>query len=165
MLCAAGRGASVRDLPGEVRATCDCKAYFFSMGQVWDFLDVVMEKLRQAMEACVAAMEELKPVKQADSECLQKRYKESRAIEERANIEGVYTHLLTEAVANKILSSLPPKEKELAQSKMARLVYSPPCGQPAATVEPVGVYLAVATATAAGSASSATKDRERRDAW
>ncbi len=47
-------------------------AYFFSMGQVWDFLDVAKEKTRQAMEACVAAMEELKPVKQAESECLWK---------------------------------------------------------------------------------------------
>ncbi len=79
-------------------------AYFFSMDQVWDFLDVAMEKPRQAMEACVAAMEELKPVKQAESECLWKWYKELRAIGERANIEGVYTHLLAEAVANKILS-------------------------------------------------------------
>jgi hypothetical protein len=38
-------------------------AYFFTMGQVWDFLDMAMEKPRWAMEACVVAVEELKPVK------------------------------------------------------------------------------------------------------
>ncbi len=62
-------------------------AYFFNMGQVWDFLDMAVEKPHRAMEACVAAVEELKPVKQADSEHLQIRYEELRAIGERAKME------------------------------------------------------------------------------
>ncbi len=87
----------------------------------WDFLDVAMEKPRRAMEACVVAVEELKPVKQADSECLCIWYEELRAIGERAKMEGVYAHLLTEAVADKILNSLTPKEDELVRTRMANI--------------------------------------------
>jgi hypothetical protein len=62
-------------------------AYFFNMCQVWDFLDVAVEKPRRAMEACVVDVVELKPVKQADSDHLQIRYEELRAIGERAKME------------------------------------------------------------------------------
>jgi hypothetical protein len=42
-------------------------AYFFTMGQVWDFLDVAVDKPRWAMAACVAMIEKLKPVKSDSS--------------------------------------------------------------------------------------------------
>jgi hypothetical protein len=74
-------------------------AYFFTMGQVWDFLDVAVDKPRRAMEACVAAVEKLKPVKSDSSECLRMQYEELRTIGEQAKMEGVYSHLLTKAVA------------------------------------------------------------------
>jgi hypothetical protein len=87
---------------------------------------VAVEKPLRAMEAHVAAVEELKPVKQADSECLRIWYEEFRAIRQRAKMEGVYSHLLTEAVVNKILNVLPPKEKELMRARMAKPMTSSP---------------------------------------
>jgi hypothetical protein len=78
--------------------------YFFSMSQVWDFLEVAVEKPRRSMEACVAAVGDFKPVKQADSECLWIQYEELRVIGSGPRWRGVYVHLLMEAVANKILN-------------------------------------------------------------
>ncbi len=97
-------------------------AYFFTMDQLWDFLEMAMDKPRQAMESCVAAVEKLKPVKQADSECLRIWYVELRAIGERAKMGGVYAHLLMEAVVDKILNGLPPKEKQVVWARIAKPV-------------------------------------------
>ncbi len=62
--------------------------YFFSISQVWDFLDVAMKKPHRAMEACTSALNKLRPVKPANSECLRKRYEKLRAIVEQAKSEG-----------------------------------------------------------------------------
>jgi hypothetical protein len=95
-------------------------------GQVWDFLDVAVDKPRRAMAACVAMIEKLKPVKSDSSECLRKRYEELRTIGEQAKMEGVYSYLLTKAVAEKILSGLPPTEKEAMRAKSSKPATGPP---------------------------------------
>ncbi len=46
-------------------------AYFLTICQVWDFLDLAVDKPCRAMEACVAAVEGLEPVKLDSSEYLQ----------------------------------------------------------------------------------------------
>ncbi len=131
--------------------------YFFTMGQVWYFLDVAMEKPPWAMEACVVVVKELKPVKQADSDYLRIRYEKLRAIGERAKMEGVHAHLLTEAVANKILNGRPPQGERVGAAKDGQ-VRSQVCGQllsrhPAATGEAMGLCVAMATAPATESVS------------
>ncbi len=101
-------------------------AYFLTMGQVWDFLDVAVDKPRQAIAACVVMIEKLKPVKSDSSECLRKRYEELRTIGGQAKMEGVYSYLLTKAVAEKILSRLPPTEKEAMRAKSSKPAAGPP---------------------------------------
>ncbi len=118
----------MRHFSGEVHAARFERqlVYFFTMGQVWDFLDVAVDKPRWALAACVAMIEKLKPVKLDSSECLRKRYEELRTIGEQAKMEGVYSYLLTKAVAEKILGGLPPTEKEPVRAKSSKPATGPP---------------------------------------
>ncbi len=104
--------------------------YFLTMGQVWDFLDVAVDKPRQAMEACVASVERLKPVKSDSSECLRMRYEELRTIGEQAKTEEAYSHLLTKAVAEKILNGLSHVEREAVRAKFYKPAAGPPVDNP-----------------------------------
>jgi hypothetical protein len=108
-------------------------AYFLTMSQVWDFLDVAMDKPRRAMEACVMVIEKMKPVKPDSSKCLRIRYEELRAIGEQAKAGRVYSYLLTKAVADKITGGLPPAEKEAMRARVGKSTPGNSTGDPQST--------------------------------
>jgi hypothetical protein len=72
----------------------------------------------------------LKPVKQASPECLRIQYEELKAIGEQAKTEGVYAHLLTKEVAERILNGLPPIDREALRAKIGKPATSPSADNP-----------------------------------
>ncbi len=81
---------------------------------------MAVDKPRRVMVACVSTIDKMKPVKPDSSECLRIQYEELRAVGEQAKTGGVYSHLLTKAVVDKITGGLPPAEKEAMRARVER---------------------------------------------
>jgi hypothetical protein len=122
--------------------------YFFTIRQIWDFLNVVVEKPPHgALEESLELLDKHQPLKDGNSEGLLKSHSQLRAVCEGAQLSGTLSTLyLLELleITDSIIKNMSAKEQAVFRQSWQ------PCHQasPRAIPMAVGVHHAIAAGTA-----------------